>query len=74
MFSNLKLAVFYIYFKLCQYLRMIFLQIEFYLLGSVFKKISLHMRGIDILFHLPDQVNVVGHDHEAINKHSVIIY
>ena len=30
--------------------------------------------GIDILFHLPDQVNVVGHDHEAINKHSVIIY
>ena len=27
--------------------------------------------GIDILFHLPDQVNVVGHDHKTIDDGSV---
>jgi len=32
------------------------------------------MRGIDIVFHLPDQVNVVGHDNKAVNENPIIVY
>ncbi len=53
---------------------MTFLQIKFYLLRSVFQEITLNMRWINIVFHLPNKVNVIGHDDKAINKNPTIIY
>jgi hypothetical protein len=46
----------------------------FYLLGGVLVKVALHALALVPHPHLPDHVEVIGHDDQAVGHHPPIVY
>lgn len=67
---KLVLPVFGVYPELPEYIRMIFHKVIPDLLRRVFQKVPLYILPAVAGLHLPDQMDVVGHDNKGIDRHT----